>query len=191
MLIGFLLRWIQVSVLPPSLNWDEISHGYNAYSILTHGVDEWGNYYPSIFRAYGDYKLPVYIYTTVVSIALFGLNVFAVRLHSVVGGAFTILGTYLLVNELLRSKKHSLFAAAIIAISPWNIFLSRAALEANLALTLIVFGFYFVLLAVSYSFWSIYGFLQQDMVLIVPMSLGMIMSWVIVGQFVRYRNGLI
>ena len=158
-LIGFLLRWIQVSVLPPSLNWDEISHGYNAYSILTHGVDEWGNYYPSIFRAYGDYKLPVYIYTTVVSIALFGLNVFAVRLPSVVGGAFTILGTYLLVNELLRSKKHSLFAAAIIAISPWNIFLSRAALEANLALTLIVFGFYFVLLARTKPSYLIAGLL--------------------------------
>lgn len=48
--------------------------------------------------------------------------------------------------------------------------------------------FYFSLLAISYSFWSAYGFLQNDMVLIIPMTLGMIMSWVIVVQFLKYKN---
>ena len=48
---------------------------------------------------------------------------------------------------------------------------------------------YFFLLAISYSFWSIYGFLQKDLVLIVPMSIGMIMSWTVFGQFIRYGNG--
>lgn len=48
--------------------------------------------------------------------------------------------------------------------------------------------FYFSLLAVSYSFWSIYGFSQRDLVLIIPMSLGMLMSWVVVSQFVTYRS---
>lgn len=49
--------------------------------------------------------------------------------------------------------------------------------------------FYFFLLAVSYTFWSLYGFMQHDLVLIIPMSLGMLMSWVVVGQFARYRSG--
>ena len=48
--------------------------------------------------------------------------------------------------------------------------------------------FYFLILAVSYSFWSIYGFSQQDLVLIIPMTLGAIMSWVVVGQFLVYRK---
>ncbi len=48
--------------------------------------------------------------------------------------------------------------------------------------------FYFFILAVSYSFWSIYGFLQTDVVLIVPMSLGMIMSWLVVTQFLTYKK---
>ncbi len=48
--------------------------------------------------------------------------------------------------------------------------------------------FYFSLLAISYSFWSIYGFLQRDLVLIIPMSLGMVMSWIVVSQFVAYRS---
>lgn len=49
--------------------------------------------------------------------------------------------------------------------------------------------FYFSLLAISYTFWSIYGFSQHDLVLIIPMSLGMLMSWVVVSQFVTYRPG--
>lgn len=48
--------------------------------------------------------------------------------------------------------------------------------------------FYFLLLAISYSFWSTYGIVQQDFVLIIPMTLGMIISWVVVGQFWVYRN---
>ncbi len=48
--------------------------------------------------------------------------------------------------------------------------------------------FYFIVLAISYSFWSIYGFLQKDLVLIIPMTLGMIMSWVVVFQFATYKK---
>ena len=48
--------------------------------------------------------------------------------------------------------------------------------------------FYFFILAISYSFWSIYGFLQKDIVLIIPMSSGMIVSWVVVEQFLVYRK---
>lgn len=48
--------------------------------------------------------------------------------------------------------------------------------------------FYFFILAISYTFWSTYGFLQQDLVLIIPMTLGAIMSWVVVVQFYLYRS---
>ena len=47
--------------------------------------------------------------------------------------------------------------------------------------------FYFSLLAISYTFWSAYGLLQRDVVLIIPMTLGMIMSWIVAFQFVLYR----
>ena len=48
--------------------------------------------------------------------------------------------------------------------------------------------FYFSILAVSYSFWSMYGFLQKDLVLMIPMTLGAIMSWVVVIQFFIYKK---
>lgn len=49
-------------------------------------------------------------------------------------------------------------------------------------------AFYFILLAVSYSFWSVYGMLQRDIVLIIPMTLGMVMSWIVVAQCWLYRK---
>ncbi|PIZ48613.1 hypothetical protein COY29_03365, partial [Candidatus Woesebacteria bacterium CG_4_10_14_0_2_um_filter_39_14] len=143
LLISFVLRFYQLTENPPALNWDEVSHGYNAYSILKTGQDEWGVSWPGIFRAYGDYKLPVYIYATSLSISLFGLNDFAVRFPSALAGVLAVLLTYLLVKELFKNQKAALLAAFFLAISPWHLFTSRAAFEANLAAFLTLTGFYF------------------------------------------------
>jgi len=67
-LLGGLVRFFWLDRFPVAPNWDEISHGYNAYSILMTGKDEWGNRLPLIFRAFGDYKLPVYIYLTTIPV---------------------------------------------------------------------------------------------------------------------------
>ncbi|HCC05635.1 TPA: hypothetical protein DEP58_05060 [Patescibacteria group bacterium] len=48
--------------------------------------------------------------------------------------------------------------------------------------------FYFLTLAVSYSFWVFYGVHQRDWVLIVPMCIGTCMSWTVVSQFFIYRK---
>lgn len=136
------VRFFHIDQNPPSLNWDEISHGYNAYSILKTGADEWGQKFPIIFRAYGDYKLPVYIYLTAISEAIFGLNTFSVRLVSVVAGILSVLFTYLIAKELF-GKKVGIWASLLMAISPWSLFLSRGAFEANLALFFVISGMYF------------------------------------------------
>ncbi len=49
-------------------------------------------------------------------------------------------------------------------------------------------GPYFLLLAISYSFWVVYGLIQRDLVLIVPMTLGTLMSWTVVVQMRLYRR---
>lgn len=147
-LLGLFLRVYQIDQFPPSLNWDEVSHGYNAYSILKTGADEWGTKMPLIFRAFGDYKLPVYIYLTVIPVWLFGLSAFSVRIVSVLAGTLAIPGIYLLVNELTRGRRSDLMgmiSAFLLAVSPWHFFISRPALEANLALTFIIFAGYFML----------------------------------------------
>lgn len=140
------LRFFGLDKLPVSPNWDEVSHGYNAYSILKTGMDEWGKQFPLIFRAFGDYKLPLYIYLTTIPVWLFGLSVFSIRFISAFAGVLAIPAIFLLTQELFPKKYHlPLISALFLAISPWHFFISRPALEANLALTLIIFGFYFLL----------------------------------------------
>jgi len=98
-IFGFILRSIYIDKFPPSLNWDEVSHGYNAYSLLKTGRDEWGSFLPLIFRAYGDYKLPLYIYLTIPSVLIFGLTPFSVRLVSIVAGSLLPVLIYLIVAK--------------------------------------------------------------------------------------------
>ena len=47
---------------PPGFAQDESSIAYNACQIARHGVDEHDVAYPLYFRAFGEYKNPVYIY---------------------------------------------------------------------------------------------------------------------------------
>ncbi len=151
---------------PPSLNWDEASLGYNTYSILKTGKDEWGNFLPAIFPAFGDYKLPVYIYTSVPFVSLFGLNTFSIRLLSAISGIFAVFGIYLLTNLVFKQAKINFsykglnagtFSALVLSLLPWHIFLSRPALEANLGLSLYLFGLYFLLSSFSKSYHLIYS----------------------------------
>ncbi len=161
--VAGILRFVLPNT-PSSLNWDEISHGYNAYSILKSGKDEWGNLFPTIFRAYGDYKLPVYIYLTAISEFFFGLTTFAVRLPSVFAGIGTVIFTYFLVKEMVNGQwkmvKNSqkltinyqplaIISSLLVAVEPWSLFLSRAAFEANLALFFFVSGIYFFLKSIN------------------------------------------
>jgi 4-amino-4-deoxy-L-arabinose transferase-like glycosyltransferase len=143
--LSFFLRVYKIADNPPALNWDEVSHGYNAYSLLKTGRDEWGTKLPLIFRAYGDYKLPLYIYLSVLPLAFFGLGAFSVRLVSLLSGTGLVFLAYLITKKLTKNEAFSLLATFLTAISPWGLFVSRVAVEANLGAFLFALGMYFFL----------------------------------------------
>ncbi len=126
---------------PPSLNWDEISHGYNAYSILKTGRDEWGVLPFANFRAYGDYPLTLNMYLTIPFIALFNLTEVAIRLPHVIYGVLTAIAVFFLVRGLTKNDKTALLASFLAAISPWYLFTSRAVFQSNLAVLLLSSAF--------------------------------------------------
>lgn len=106
-LLAAFLRLYKLGSVPPSLYWDEASLGYNAYSILKTARDEHGRFLPGTnFAAFGDYKPPGYIYATVPSIALFGLNEFAIRFPSALFGILTVLLTYFLAKKLFEEGQN-------------------------------------------------------------------------------------
>ncbi|MBI5620711.1 glycosyltransferase family 39 protein [Candidatus Gottesmanbacteria bacterium] len=143
LLAGVIRLW-QLGVVPSSPDWDEAALGYNAYSVLKTGRDEYGTWFPLSLRSYDDYKPPLYMYLTVPSVALFGLETWAVRLPSAIMGILAVAGTYFLVKELYKKYKDyngynryiALLSALLLAISPWNIQFSRIAFEANIGVTI-------------------------------------------------------
>lgn len=143
------MRFYALGSNPPGLNWDEAALGYNAYSILKTGRDEYGKFLPLSFRSFDDYKPPLYVYLTVPAVAIFGLNEFATRLPSALFGVLTIPITYLLINELFKNRKIALLTALLLAISPWHIQISRAAFETNVALFWTILGTWLFLRAIS------------------------------------------
>lgn len=150
-IIGTFLRFYELGVNPPSLTWDEASLGYNAYSILKTGSDEYGTFLPISIRSFDDYKPPMYAYLTIPSVAVFGLNEFAVRFTSAVAGVLTVIAMYFLVKELLFKWKEklgeriALVAAFFLAISPWHLQFSRAAFEGNIGLFFLMVGLWLFL----------------------------------------------
>lgn len=147
-ILGFLLRFVLLGANPPSLNWDETSIGYNAYSILKTGKDEYGNFLPLSFRSFDDFKPPVYIYLTVPSVAIFGLTEFAVRFPAAILGVVAVIVIYYLTREVFSNftdksrESIALLAAFFLAVSPWHLQFSRAAYEGNVGLFFILLGTY-------------------------------------------------
>src|SRR3989344_1788176 len=133
-LLGLALRLYHLDSRPVGFTWDEAALGYNAYSLLKTGKDEYGKILPVVFKSFGDYKPGLYIYLTVPMVKIFGLNEFATRLPSAILGTLTILIVYLLVCELFVTCHLSLVTSLILAINPWSIHFSRGAWEANVSL---------------------------------------------------------
>ncbi|MFH2085972.1 MAG: glycosyltransferase family 39 protein [bacterium] len=138
------LRLFMLTSVPPSLNWDEVSMGYTAYSLSQTGMDEWGQRLPLLFRSYGEWKSAVYIYLLVPMVKFFGMNAWSVRLPSAIAGILAVYLTYL-IGKKIYSEKVGLWSAFFLAISPWHLLLSRPAFEANVSLTLILAGLYLFL----------------------------------------------
>ncbi|MFZ5845513.1 MAG: hypothetical protein ACOY0S_03540, partial [Patescibacteria group bacterium] len=153
LLLATFLRLYQLNRVPPSPSLDEVSLGYNAYSILKTGRDEYGTKLPLILRAYDDFRPALYAYLIIPFLPIFGLSVLAVRLPAVILSLVTVGVTYLLANELWSPPKKistgpieinaGLMASLLLAISPWHVYLSRLGHETNLGLTLVVLGVYF------------------------------------------------
>ncbi len=185
-ILSTLLRLTYLATAPPSLNWDEVSVGWNAYSLLTTGSDEYGNRWPLSIRSFNDFKPPVYTYSDIPVMALLGRTELAVRLPSVLAGIGAVIVLYLFVGQLLQFNGQTrgglpLLAALLLATSPWHLQFSRIAFEASLALLFFLTGALFLLLFFNkskayYLFLSILSFVlsaytHHSVKLILPLFL--------------------
>lgn len=148
--LGAILRFYRLGEIPVGFHRDEAFLGYNAYSILRTGKDMNGNFLPFHLESF-LYSPAGYSYLSIPFIKLFGLSAFSVRFPSALFGSLTILITYFLTRELFKGKNNSLgiknlkldipfIAAAMLAISPWHVNLSRTATENVIVVFFIALG---------------------------------------------------
>lgn len=146
LILGLLLRVYVLGAVPPGLTNDEADIGYDAYSLLLTGHDQWNKAIPlTSFQGFGDYRLPLYTYLVVPMVMIFDLNALAVRLPSAIFGTVSILLVYLVVLRLfsksnVNAQITALSAMFFMAVSPWAIGLSRIGIESNVGITFFLAG---------------------------------------------------
>ena len=135
------IRVVGLRDLPPGLFCDEAGLGYNAYSLLHTGRDETGAVLPLYVWSFGvSYKNPVFIYSAMLPVGLFGLDEFSIRLTSALWGVLTVIGVGLL-GRIAFGAAGGLIAALLLAVVPWHVHFSRIAFELITFPAVFVFAF--------------------------------------------------
>ncbi|MEP6742267.1 MAG: glycosyltransferase family 39 protein [bacterium] len=117
---------------PPGFFIDEASIAYNAHTIAQHGVDEHGQHFPLYFRAFGEYKSPVYIYALAALFRITGPSNFAARVFSALLGLTTVSLLGLLAFQITRWQAAGLIVFIAAGLTPWLFEISRLVFEVTL-----------------------------------------------------------
>ncbi len=128
------IRIYFVTKIPEGFDQTEAAFGYNAYSVLKSGRDEYGKFLPLVLQSIGDYKLSGYMYWQIPFIAVFGLNEFSTRLSTITAGMISLLLVFYIVYTVTNKIKLALLTFFFTGIAPWHIILSRMAYDPMIAL---------------------------------------------------------
>lgn len=193
------LRFYKLDQVPAGFDWDEAALGYNAYSILKTGADEYGVKFPLTLRSFEDYKPPLYTYLTIPSVAIFGLNEFAVRFPSALLGTLTVVIVYFLLKESFPGSQLKIknwkfdiptIAMLLLVISPWHLQFSRMAFEANVGLFFVVLGVWLFLKGLVKGQWLILAAISFALSLYAYHTLRIFTPLLLLGLVFYYRKNL-
>ncbi len=116
---GVAIRTVRLASVPPGLHQDEACNGYDAYSILTTGRDQHGNFLPISIEAFEDYRPPLFDYSLVPLVGALGLEPAVVRLCAALWGSIDLIALTALAG-LLMGLPGALAASILGALSPWH-----------------------------------------------------------------------
>jgi 4-amino-4-deoxy-L-arabinose transferase-like glycosyltransferase len=191
LIVALLLRVFSLDKFPAGFNADEAAIGYNAYSIINTGRDEYGQLLPLSFKSFGDYKPGLYFYIVLPFVASLGLNEWAVRLPSALLGTGLVLLSYLLAKEFFKDRRVSFFAAFFMAVNPWAIHFSRGGWETNAATFFIALGVFFFLKGTTYYKFLFPSFLSFLVSMYLYQSPRLIVPAFLLCAIVLYRKELV
>jgi len=119
------IRLYKLGDYPSGFGQDEAVVTYDAWSLLTTGREHHGERWPLNMRQYGDYCPGATTYYTLPFVAVLGPTELAARLPCALLNIAAVPFFALLATRLFRSRSIGLFAAALLTVSPWNIYFSR------------------------------------------------------------------
>jgi hypothetical protein len=129
-LVSFVVLSYNLATVPPGIYADEAVTGINAYSILKTGKDEYGKEFPVAFKFFGSFSPPLYVYLSVIPIALAGLNEESVRIVSVICGSLMLIILFAFFKDIkIIEKKVIPYSLLLFIITPWNFFFARTGYE--------------------------------------------------------------
>ena len=155
--VGGIVRFYGLDRSPPSLGFDEASLGYNAYSIMKTGKDEYGNFLPISLRSFNDFKPALYAYLSIPFIYFGGLNGAMVRMVSAVAGTVSLIFLYWLLRKYIKNKWLAVGLFLWLSFEPWRLHFSRNAFETHLSMALFTIGCWWLLEKKKkwHNFWAI------------------------------------
>ncbi len=119
-LLALGLRFFALDSLPYGLWRDEAEHGLIALRMW-----EDSSYRPD-YIARGRVNMPALgFYPFALSVGVWGINVWSMRVMTALGGALTVFPLYALVCRLWGRRDMALLAAALLAVSSWHLTISR------------------------------------------------------------------
>jgi 4-amino-4-deoxy-L-arabinose transferase-like glycosyltransferase len=155
LLLATTIRLWNIASVPAALHPDEFAGWLGVHDMLS------GKVRPSVFFDYRVVYLPLYGILESISTGLFGNNVSALRAPAALLGTLTCLSVGLLASTITRSRRALLIASGLMAVLPWDISLSRVALERAPTLPCLLLGLYFLrrglILAEGKSIWLAFG----------------------------------
>jgi 4-amino-4-deoxy-L-arabinose transferase-like glycosyltransferase len=117
LLVGAFFRVYQITSLPHGCHFDEAVIGLASARIMEGG-------YRPVYVTGASENAALLFYLNALSFKLFGVNIVALRLVSVLGGTLTLLALYLLVR-LLFDYRVALLSTFFLAVSRWHVTFSR------------------------------------------------------------------
>ncbi|MEW5693463.1 MAG: glycosyltransferase family 39 protein [Candidatus Hydrogenedentota bacterium] len=148
LIVSIFHRFYRLNDIPPGLYHDVAINGNDAINALcTHNF--------RIIYPNNNNREGLFINLIAISFWVFGSSVLSIKLVPAAIGVLTVAGLYLLAKELFYSEKNieerealSLLCTFFIAISFWHVNFSRIGFRGIMVPFIMVFSFYFLLLAV-------------------------------------------
>ena len=197
--VAVLVRAWKFGAIPYGFNQDEAMAGLEAFSLAENGTDHYGMTYPVYFTAWISHQMNVLLsYILAPLFSAFGPSILIARIPLLIFSYISLYVVYRFTYKVF-GKNAALVILFMVSINPWQIMISRWALEANLLPHLLLYGCYLSYLGlekkrylfISMVFFGVAMYAYGIAYYLVPIFLLMLCIFFIRGKMVGWYDVLI